>query len=266
MRIKRGKQYKKTVLFYKTNFGFQEPYTVVLDGNFIQYCAKLHWNIKEMLMKLIGGIVHIKLSTCVYHEIRDLHKKGQLVSGTMHLAKSFKQDTCKHDEILSPHECILKLVGKKNRHHYFIATQDVLLRERLRYIPSVPLIYFKHNLMTLDPPSDATVLKCDRKEKIKLKPENSEIKNLKIMLQEVNQEKKEQEYIEREKIYTDREFNKMKIELGTKRKAKGPNPLSCKKKQKLDDSIEACSDKKKIRRKRKPNLKSKVIEETHIKE
>ncbi|CAG9310913.1 unnamed protein product [Blepharisma stoltei] len=251
MRIKRGKQYKKTVMFYKTNFNFQEPYEIILDGNFIQYCAKLHWNVKEMLMKLVGGIVHIKLSPCVYRELKDLHKSDKLIAGTINIAKSFRQDECKHEEILTPTECILKMIGKKNRHHYFVATQDVSLRETLRKIPSVPLIYFKHGLMTLDPPSEVSLIKCQRKEKIKLKPESSEKANLKLMLKNARIEKREEERQEKESLYQDKDFKKMKIELGVKRKAKGPNPLSCKKKQKIEDE-EAPSAIKKIRRKRKP--------------
>ena len=42
----------------------------------------------------------------------------------------------------------------------------------------------------------------------------------------------------------------MKIELGVKRKAKAPNPLSCKKKKKVEEGSIGES-KKKIRRKRR---------------
>lgn len=61
MRIKRSKTYKKHVKFYRTNFGFQEPFQVIVDGNFIQYCAKVGFDVKEMLMKILGGIVHINI-------------------------------------------------------------------------------------------------------------------------------------------------------------------------------------------------------------
>ena len=46
------------------------------------------------------------------------------------------------------------------------------------------------------------------------------------------------------------ERNKMKIELGVKRKAKAPNPLSCKKKSKIEQETFS-ADIKKTRRKRR---------------
>lgn len=35
MKVKRQKQVRKTIRFYKVCFGFKEPYKVLLDGNFI---------------------------------------------------------------------------------------------------------------------------------------------------------------------------------------------------------------------------------------
>ena len=35
MRLKRGKEGRKTLQFYRLNFGIAAPYSVLLDGNFI---------------------------------------------------------------------------------------------------------------------------------------------------------------------------------------------------------------------------------------
>jgi U3 small nucleolar RNA-associated protein 23 len=61
MRIKRSKSYKKHVKFYRTKFGFQEPFQVLVDGNFIQACSKVNFDVKAMLMRLLNGIVHINI-------------------------------------------------------------------------------------------------------------------------------------------------------------------------------------------------------------
>ena len=60
----------------------------------------------------------------------------------------------------------------------------------------------------------------------------------------------EEKEIERRYIYKSKERNKMKIELGVKRKAKAPNPLSCKKKSKIEQETFS-ADIKKTRRKRR---------------
>jgi len=43
------------------NFGFRPPYNVLLDGNFIQECVKVQFDVKEMLMKLLFDPVHINI-------------------------------------------------------------------------------------------------------------------------------------------------------------------------------------------------------------
>jgi U3 small nucleolar RNA-associated protein 23 len=85
-----------------------------------------------------------------------------LQDGTLELAKKFKRDPCAHAGIVSPKECIIKLIGNKNIKKLFLATQDKDLRKTVRLIPCVPLIYFKHNIMTLDPPTQATLIKAQR--------------------------------------------------------------------------------------------------------
>ena len=65
MRIKRSKSYKKHIKFYRTIFGFQEPFQVLVDGNFFQYCAKVKFDPKEMLGKIVNGIVHINIRLLV---------------------------------------------------------------------------------------------------------------------------------------------------------------------------------------------------------
>ena len=61
MRIKRSKHYKRIIHFYRNNFEFEEPFKVLIDGNFIQACNKVQFDVKNMLMKLLDGIVHINI-------------------------------------------------------------------------------------------------------------------------------------------------------------------------------------------------------------
>lgn len=75
MRIKRGKHYKRIMTFYKTQMGFHEPFNIILDGNFINYCTKVNFDIKRMLGKLVGGIVHIVLTECSFSELEGLSDK-----------------------------------------------------------------------------------------------------------------------------------------------------------------------------------------------
>lgn len=100
------------------------------------------------------------VTECIFSEL--LKFSEGLAEGTLELAKKFKRDPCVHAGTTSAKECILKLIGKKNAKKLFLATQDKELREKVREIPCVPLIYFKHGIMTFDPPSQATLVKAQR--------------------------------------------------------------------------------------------------------
>ena len=100
------------------------------------------------------------VTECIYSELSSL--STGLAEGTMDLAKKYKRDKCVHAGTASAKECILKLIGKKNAKKLFLATQDKELRIAVRAIPCVPLIYFKHGIMTFDPPSEATIVKAQR--------------------------------------------------------------------------------------------------------
>ncbi|OMJ73579.1 hypothetical protein SteCoe_27711 [Stentor coeruleus] len=190
------------------------------------------------------------MTNCIHKELEA--RSGTLVEGTLEKAKLYRKDPCCHAGETTAQDCILKFIGKKNLKKLFVATQDKELRKKARTIPCVPLVYFKHNIMTLDPPSEATLIKAKRKENMKFKPEASEKDNIKKQLQEIKEKEMEEKIVQRKYIYKDKERMKMKIELGVKRKAKGPNPLSCKKKSKIEQmDIQRGDEVKKIRRKRK---------------
>lgn len=102
-------------------------------------------------------------------------------------------------------------VGKDNPHHYFIATQDVELRRKLRRIPGVPLLYINRNTLVLEGVSDDSRDQAEQIGAEKAQPtkyEKSVLESLGKAELSITAPKK------------------------PKRKIKGPNPLSCKKKSK----------------------------------
>ena len=55
MKVKIGKLSKKTIQYYKINFGFFEPFKVLLDGPFLKKCIDKKINSKVKLEKIFGG-------------------------------------------------------------------------------------------------------------------------------------------------------------------------------------------------------------------
>lgn len=59
MKIKRQKQAKKTISFYKHCFNLREPFQVLIDGTFCQAALKNKIQIKEQLPKYLMGEVQL---------------------------------------------------------------------------------------------------------------------------------------------------------------------------------------------------------------
>ena len=55
MRLKRAKQYKRHLALYNINFGFRQPYQVILDGNFLHKATKLQVNLMDALVNIFNG-------------------------------------------------------------------------------------------------------------------------------------------------------------------------------------------------------------------
>lgn len=59
MKIKRQKQAKKTLSFYKYNFNFRQPFQILIDGTFCQAALKNKIQIKEQLPKYLMGEIQL---------------------------------------------------------------------------------------------------------------------------------------------------------------------------------------------------------------
>lgn len=211
MRVKRLKHCKKFVNFYKTTFGFREPFQILVDLTFCQFALNFKINIKEQVPKYIEGDSQLYTTNCILEEGKLL---GTPLYGAVLICKQFKLRKCGHDKPVSAQECIRSMIGKANDHHLFVASQDNELRDELRKIPGVPLLRIHYNALVLEKPSRDTV---------------SEAK--KIDTDKVTASEYEQERIDKLKrikgLVTEDKDQKPK-----KRKVKGVNPLAMKKKKK----------------------------------
>lgn len=68
MGIKRQKQVRKSLAFYKKNFGYSPPYYVLVDGTFCRAALKQKINIREQLPKYLEAEVNICTTQCILDE------------------------------------------------------------------------------------------------------------------------------------------------------------------------------------------------------
>ncbi|TWW65562.1 rRNA-processing protein UTP23 homolog [Takifugu flavidus] len=212
MKIKRQKQAKKTISFYKYSFNLREPFQILIDGTFCQAALKNKIQIKEQLPKYLMGEVQLCTTTCAMKELECL---GKELYGAKIILQKYQTRRCAHTSPVPAAECLLSMLGGQNPHHYFIATQDRTLTTALKNIPGVPLLYIILNTIVLDKPSQRSL---DYVQEVQMGELVSSGQQQKIC------SLKEEQGIQQ----------KDKERRGRKRKRKqiSPNPLSCLKKKK----------------------------------
>ncbi|KAJ3609361.1 hypothetical protein NHX12_023884 [Muraenolepis orangiensis] len=155
MKLKRQKQAKKTISFYKYNFGFREPFQVLVDGTFCQAALKNKIQIKEQIPKYLMGEVQLCTTNCALQELESL---GKELYGAKVILQRFQVRSCKHFKSPVPaSECLLSMLQETNPHHYFVATQDFAVTDEVKRLPGVPLLYIVVNTMVMEKPSAASL-------------------------------------------------------------------------------------------------------------
>jgi len=223
---KKDKWIKKTLNFYKFIFKFDSPYKVIIDGNFAAMALNKKFEMKSALEKLLDSKVILTIPSCIFTEVQSLESK---IPGLLKLLSQYKIQQCPHG-LLSPTNCIRDYIGNKNQSKYFVATQDNFLRMQLRNIQGVPLIFFEQNMLLMDKPSRVSIEASERRENLKEDPQKKEKKILGEKKEEIKdfliEEFRESKYYKRKQ----EEFKLNKLMGNIRKKAKGPNPLSVKKK------------------------------------
>mmetsp|Transcript_148062 Transcript_148062/g.369116 ORF Transcript_148062/g.369116 Transcript_148062/m.369116 type:complete len:314 (-) Transcript_148062:105-1046(-) len=224
MRVKRQKNFRRSLRFYRLAFGVQQPYKVVVDGTFLTNALQNKIHVKEQLPKMLSGKVTPMVTTCMLNELRTLGDRG---AGAAFIAKGYYRVKCGHQHNIGAAKCIKEQIGTTNERKLFVATQDVELALELRKIPGVPIIRLNGQVPYLEEPSNASKSNLKVDEEKKLQPSKWELPKLPALehhktLEAVKAERKP-----------------------AKRKGpKGPNPLSClksKKNKQVGDAAAAAS-------------------------
>ncbi|XP_074348692.1 uncharacterized protein LOC141687350 isoform X1 [Apium graveolens] len=281
MRLKRQKRHRRTVRFFTACFGFRDPFKVLCDGTFIHHCVAHDISpFDTVLANLLGAEVKIFTTRCV---LAELGRLGGAYSGTLSVARNIMPARCDHDKRKSAVDCITELIGENNAEHFFVATQDADFRKNLQEIPGVPLIFGLRNALLLDPlsKSQRDFAKSAEEERLHLTDLELKMLNMKKYSGPVIKaadspdmpEGVEQKFLGSKtlKLPGEKKKTDLKDKVQFKRKkAKGPNPLSCKKKKTQGNQNNAPKKESKdaeqtVRsrsRKRKRSRKSKTAEST----
>ncbi|XP_001600591.1 rRNA-processing protein UTP23 homolog [Nasonia vitripennis] len=244
MKIQRHKKVQKNLGFFINNYKFRQPYQILIDGTFSFAALENKFNINEQFPKYFQAEVKLLTTQCV---ILETEKLGPKLYGAMLIVKKFAVHKCGHEkQPVSGSKCLRSMVGSNNPSRYLVATQDRLLQDQLRKVPGAPIIYLHGKAPTLEPPSQIS------------REFAEQIRNNTIMTDV--QEETIKTMMKQSGLETENSFKPKK-----KRSKGGPNPLSCKKRKKKDDTNSNTSGKKvnetgKVRKRKRIKLPAHVKE------
>lgn len=229
MKVKRQKHVRKILTFYRSSFGYHSPFQVLVDGTFCRAALNCKVNISEQLPKYLDAEVKLCTTQCVLAECEAL---GSLLYGPLKILQQYTVVPCKHKRPILPFNCLHKMAvaTKKGKDKYFIATQDDNLTERIRQLPGVALLYIAFNAINLESPSESSRLKASEHLQTSMEPAAHEQMTLNCLKEST--------------------FGKHTELVHKRKRIKGPNPLSCKKKKVKDRLLNDSRNSRKRKRKR----------------
>jgi len=222
--VKRQKNFRRSLRFYRLAHEIQAPYKVVVDGTFLTQSLQNKIHVREQLPKVVcNDRVTPMVTNCVLAELRALGDRGR---GAAFIAKGYYRVKCGHHTEIGAAACIKEQIGTTNERKLMVATQDIDLVTDLRKIPGVPLIRLNMSVPYLEEPSTASKAEIRAAEKTKILPQSWELAKLPALQQK--------------EALAAAQGEKPKKKKGPR----GANPLSClssKKKTKVERAAAAAA-------------------------
>ncbi|KAJ0551259.1 putative rRNA-processing protein Fcf1/Utp23 [Helianthus annuus] len=237
MRLKKQKRHRRSVRFFTTCYGFRSPFKILCDGTFIHHLLVNRITPADTaISNILGAPVKMFTTRCVLAELKSL---GEAYSESLNVARDLAPARCDHEKRKSAVDCLSDVIGESNSEHFFVATQDVDLRRKFQEIPAVPVMFALRNALFLEPPSQSQQQFAKAAEEERSRLNELEIKmlsNKRKRSLETDEQADEafpnETIVDLKKNVSTRKTDvKDKVQFKRK-KAKGPNPLSCKKKKK----------------------------------
>lgn len=121
------------------NSCFKPPYQIILDTNFINDCIRKKMDLEQSLVNCLEGEVQLYVPECVFGE---LEKLGRVYRLALNMIRGMKHEVlkCDHKGTYAD-DCIINRVTESKS--YIVATTDANLRQRIKKIPIVPVVFFK---------------------------------------------------------------------------------------------------------------------------
>lgn len=142
---------QSSALFFQYNTQLGPPYHILVDTNFINFSIKNKLDIIQNMMECLYAKCTPYITDCVMGELEKLGQKYKLA---LRIIKDprFERLKCLHKGTYAD-DC---LVNRVTQHKcYIVATNDKDLKQRIRKIPGVPIMYVSQHRYTIERMPDA---------------------------------------------------------------------------------------------------------------
>ena len=234
MRHGRAKAARKTLQFFRLSVGISPPYQLILDGTFLVAMIAQKVPLRDRLDRTLQ---HQQFSLQVTRSSLDELEKLFLANKNQSFKEARQWGLDYSDRIIErvdiPESAdandgnlgiagseILNLIQSKPQH--FVCSQDETLLDSLRALGTTPLIRLSRGVLLLENPSKSSVNQANYKEKAKWSIAGSIKEHERKLVDQVKQAYRQDRERVRKAVPT---------HARVKHKAKGPNPLSCKKRR-----------------------------------
>lgn len=246
MRHGRAKAARKTLQFFRLSVGITAPYQVILDGTFLVAMITQKVPLRDRLDRTLqhqeyslqvtrSSLLELdKLFQTSKKELFQQARQWGLDNSDKiiedaeipeHITNSTK------DHLGLPGKEILALIQLKAQ--YLVCSQDESLLDVLRSMGKTPVLRLSRGVLLLENPSKSSQSKATSQEKAKWSVAGSVREHEKKLVDHVKQSQRRG----REQAQ-----NADVTRVRVKGKAKGPNPLSCKKKRPAVESFEGTGE------------------------
>ena len=154
MRLKKVRNARRRLSFYRATYGIIAPFSVLVDGTAVQTSINLKVKLEDEVPKVLGGRAQLLVPTAVISELKGLGKEyADAEKIARQLEPLVTEETNKPQTAA---EALLSLVAGGNAQHYCVLTEDPTLQRRLAKMPGVPLLRFARERIIVEAPAERT--------------------------------------------------------------------------------------------------------------
>lgn len=140
-----------SALFFRYNTQLGPPYHVLLDTNFINFSIKGKLDIIQNMMDCLYAKCIPYITDCVQAELEKLGRKYKLALRIIKDSR-FEKIKCLHKGTYAD-DCIMNRITQHKC--YIVATNDKDLKNRIRKVPGVPIMYVASHKYAIEQMPDA---------------------------------------------------------------------------------------------------------------